>query len=343
MVYIPKMEATSKTNTGEDTSNLNSKFSLVEMSIDTFSKKEEFTESEKLQITSSVTDIIEPLSFSREFIFIDSFFSQNTRVFTSEDALNKYNLFKNSKDGDQFQTSAALHAQGLALPLLEFEYKYCLAFGKHEYMSVFRFRPPSKEESRLFNKKVDKYLFCSVERTWYASYYKYRLKFYPNPQDSTNSFEIILIHHYRNQIVDTSIYNGTRYRWIHSYSCGLRQGWKYALQVLDNDKPSLSDGMLPNGEVANDNPLLGSNFANLILPRRILNNSSFASKVDIGTLLDFKTFLPQPQAKAAIFQFQDNVPINIDSITDVSIDALVFICMSSIIKRVEKDKEASNG
>ncbi|CAH2353021.1 hypothetical protein CLIB1423_09S01046 [[Candida] railenensis] len=305
--------------------------------------KPEKSDSKKREVP--VVDF-EPIEFNGKMVDWDYMcynenFSSEILTFVSQDARAKFKALKGS-EGQNFDHALELQREGFAMPLLRTDHHTFAALHSTRYMSFYKFIPPPVSENRLFDRKKDKFKFCEATKERCASYYKYELKFTPDPQDPKKNFSLYMIDHHRYPIKDISLYNGQRLRWVADNSWR-RSKWSYTLNILRENQPSLIDDLDSNGRVNKNNPLLGNAWKNNLLPMTKPREDFVGDQ--IGVALETSDYYHSIQCLPPLrFAFSDIIKgekgeHHTESINSVSQDSLVFLCMTSIIKRIEDIKE----
>lgn len=243
---------------------------------------------------------------------------------------NEELLKENKKD----EKAIRLQEDGVGIPLLETK----VLDLSITYIELYKYKIP--QPGVPFNLKTDKYLFCDVKRYLHSSCDRYVLKFTPKEGDRSKDFTLKMFIHKNHPIVDVSIYNKVRYRWIRDNSS---KNYKYTLHALTGDQPSLVDGMKETDEMpSSSNPLVGSRVKNFFLGKDktslrdlsgevkgIFSNESHTQELpklakDIQSVFSTKGILEEKSP-------------HVDSIRSVGTDTLVFLCMTCVFDRIQLD------
>ncbi|CAH2353020.1 hypothetical protein CLIB1423_09S01024 [[Candida] railenensis] len=289
---------------------------------------------------------LEPIVFDGkvvdwDFMVYNENFSHDILTFVSQDARAKYKAFKGS-EGKNFDRALDLQREGFAMPLLKAEHHSLARLHSTKYMTIYKYTPPPAAENRLFDKSIDRYVFCEVTKERCASYYKYKLTFTPDPKNPKNDFSLFMIDHQRYPIFDISTYKGRRFRFVYGHT-GFRCKWSYELNAIHDGEPSLTDDISIDGKVNKNNPLLGNAWKNNLVPSTKFRSDFPGARV--GVALETSEYFHSLQLHFPVrFAFQDLMNNGADvnhteSINSISTDSLVFLCMVSIFKREEDHKE----
>ena len=276
-----------------------------------------------------------------DFMAYNDGFLHDILTFVSQDARAKYKTFKGSV-GYNYKRALELQTEGFALPLLRAEHHSLAQLHSTKYMTIYKYSPPPADKHRLFDKYIDRFVFCEVKKERHASYDRYKLTFTPDPKNPKNCFILFMIDHQRYPIIDISAYKGHRFRFVTGYSW-FRCKWSYQLSAIPDGEPSLTDDISKDGKVNKRNPLLGNSFKNFLLgPLPRFKSDYFGDP--IGVALETLEYFHSLHLHAPVrFAFQDLMNSGVDvnhteSINSVSTDSLVFLCMVSIFKREEEHK-----
>ncbi|CAH2353019.1 hypothetical protein CLIB1423_09S01002 [[Candida] railenensis] len=276
-----------------------------------------------------------------DFMAYNDGFSHDILTFVSQDAREKYKTFKGSV-GYNYKRALELQREGFAMPLLRAEHHSLAQIHSTRYMTIYKYTPPPTDKHKLFDKYIDRFVFCEVKKERHASYDRYKLTFTPDPKNPKEGFILFMIDHERYPIIDISTYKGRRFRFVTGYSW-FRCKWSYLLSAIPDGEPSLTDDISKDGKVNKKNPLLGNSLKNFLLGPSTRFNKDFLG-VPIGVALETSEYFHSLHLHAPVrFAFQglmnDGAEVShTESINSVSIDSLVFLCMVSIFKREEEHK-----
>lgn len=284
----------------------------------------------------------------RKFVVYNEAYLGDVISFVSEDAHDDYELFMSTDSSDsseQQSSSSDTQRSGIALPLLSTQHHLLASLISPRYMSIYRYRVPP--ENRVFDKLTDRYLFCEVTRRRRLHYHVYEFKFTPNPLDDSENFNIFMVHHRRCKIADISLFNGHRYRWIAEDIWSLRSNWNYQLHKLKDGQLSLFDNFdEQRSRISKKNELARSK------KRKTKNQKAELSGEEVGVVVNTQAnYKKRNPANFCLLELSPNLvsdsAINVsseyytknrDSITSVSTDSLVFLCMASIFKCIEDNR-----
>ena len=289
---------------------------------------------------------LEPIEFDGkvvdwDFMVYNENFLHDILTFVSQDARAKYKAFKGS-EGKRFDHALQLQREGFAMPLLRAEHHSLAHIHSTKYMTIYKYTPPPANENRLFDKNIDRFVFCEVTKERCSSYYKYKLTFTPDPKNPKSGFSLFMIDHLRYPIFDISTYKGRRFRFVYGHT-GFRCKWSYDLNAIRDGEPSLVDDISNDGKVNKNNPLLGNAWKNNLVPLTKFRSDFPGERV--GVALETLEYFHSLQLHFPVrFAFKDLIDGGADenhteSINSVSTDSLVFLCMVSIFKREEDHKE----
>lgn len=280
----------------------------------------------------------------REFIFCNMNLSNNIVTFVSDDAIRKYKSFKDvPRDSENFKHVLDLQKQGVGLPLLEASFTLAPSVGNSKYATIYCFAKPPIDSGRMFDKKKDRYRFCSVYKKRGSHHSRYTFTFYPNPDNPNESFEVSIFINQKLPIADVTKFgnNNDRYRWVHSEYHSLRQDFVFELYMLDNDQPSMVDNMdTAENKLDPRNQLVNGNFKSLFKLRSKKVKDNYLSDTRLGKLFYLKE-------KYIVSSFQETAKLllqippggedpNPESTDSVGINELIFCCMSMVFKRQEE-------
>lgn len=255
-----------------------------------------------------------------KFLLCSKSMGQNSIVFNSLDAVDKYMLYKKAQGVSNFNTAKELQTEGFALPLLETEVANVNSVSP-DYMSIYKYSPPPPDEPRLFSKDTDKHVYCKVKRFWFSNYYKYNITFTPNPSNLSKTVNCTLVVHHKLSVADMTLHNSKRYRWVHTTLDNSNDSWSYGLYALNTADNSYSDD-----EMELDG-----------------NRTSSSNISRIGEFKYYKTYFRQYSGDSARFEFQQSVTstegndqdmdeINCESILSATEEALMFLCTCLILR-----------
>ncbi|CUM67345.1 uncharacterized protein PRCAT00005038001 [Priceomyces carsonii] len=277
------------------------------------------------ELSSSEQSLIEP--GRREFVLCNQASKFDITVFTTEDSAAKYKEFKKISSGEaNFQTVLNIQRSGLGVPLLLTSFNYLK--GKHA--SIFKYELP--EESRLFDKDIDRREICTVWKNRFSTYVRYKFDF---ALSEDRKFTICLFNHYRLPIGDTTEFpKGTSYRWTHDNR--LLTYYKYSLFLLEDSDNSLTDNMDKDKyKLDSYNKLVGRGMRNFFkLPSRKPKDDHIPN-CRLGKLECLRIPLLESNKPTAKLVIRTTESDNLDSILSVNEDDVIFLCMSTILKGIE--------
>lgn len=285
-----------------------------------------------------------PNFIRREFIFCNMHWTTDTLAFTSSDSVTKYKSFKKvPADSDNFKHVLNLQQQGIGMPLMEAVFSWTHSFGNGKFATIYKYLPPLPGSGRLFDKKRDRYKFCSVRKKAGPHYSRYTFTILPKPENPSETFEFSIFFHSKLPIADVTKCENSdqRYRWVHSEYHALMLNFTYSLYALDEHQTSMIDNMdAQSQKLDKKNPLVNNSFGQLFKfpSRRIKEN--YLSLVKFGELIHLKEkFIIssfQETAKLLLHIERSTQPINLESTNSVSVHELIIICMSYVFKRREE-------
>lgn len=285
-----------------------------------------------------------PGLIQRQFIFCNMNLTTDVIAFTSEDSVAKYKSFKKvPESSDNFKHVLNLQQQGIGIPLMEAQFTVMPSFGNGKFASIYKYIPPPPNSDRLFDKKRDKYKFCTVRKKAGPHSSRYTFTILPKPDNPSETFEFSIFFHNKLPIADVTKYGGSdkRYRWVHSEYHSILLNFTYSLYSLDEDQTSMIDNMDVNKQkLDNNNPLVYSSVGQFFkFPSRRVKES-YLSLVKFGELIHLKEkFIIssfQETAKLLLHIERNEEPINFESANSVSVHELIIICMSYVFKRREE-------
>lgn len=271
---------------------------------------------------------------SWDFICLEQAITDNFTLYTSLDAQEKYKLFKNAKGSEDYIRARDLQQNGFALPVLQANRTL---FKLNKFLTIYKFRPPPAAGTRLFSKKEDRYVFCKVERRWSIGYTRYILEFTPDFDNPNRKFTVTMIEHSRKPIIDISEFNGKRLRWTYSRYFFSGTHWAYNLNVLPPDTPSLTDNLTSENKVNSKNPLLGSSWGNVLIPRS-RRGYVYESNHCVGKLYDALQIIGFKSTKFTFQKHTMDTNLSPESIFSVDEETMVILCIAAVIKRIEEIK-----
>lgn len=273
------------------------------------------------------------------------FWTDGFRIFVSEDASNKFDAFKKSKNPEIIQ----LQEQGIGVPLFKAVTSYIPLATK--FITFRRYVPTNLHP---FDIDKDYYDYCIVKRKLHVGYDSYIFEFTPDPKQPKLNFQVILFSHSILPIHDY-IYKGERHRWIDESNLrGFKARWqvKYGFKhtYLIDGQPALTDNWDGKSDKLNKdkkNPYL-DNF----LKMKLSVLSRFPKQEYYGphctdTLGEAEAFFKLGYAELKIDDLGRGIPegddvngvdVNYESIFSIPEDELVTICIATVLKR-QKDIE----
>ncbi|CUM54981.1 unnamed protein product [Debaryomyces tyrocola] len=285
-----------------------------------------------------------PDLIQREIIFCNMNMTTDVLAFTSEDSVAKYKSFKKVPESSgNFGHVLDLQQQGIGMPLMEAQFTIMPSFGNGKFVSIYKCIPPPPGSGKLFDKKRDKYKFCSVRKKAGPHYSRYTFKILPKPDNPSETFEFSIFFHNKLPIADVTKYGGSnkRYRWVHSEYHSILLNFTYSLYSLDEHQTSMIDNMDTSSQkLDKKNPLVYSSFGQLFkFPSRKIKEN-YLSLVKFGELIHLKEkFIIssfQETAKLLLHIERSTQPIDLESTNSVSVHELIIICMSYVFKRREE-------
>lgn len=267
------------------------------------------------------------MSTSWDFVLCNPAPGENVTVF------NSLNSLKSFTDN---QGSIEDHRNGIGIPLLstDFNTEPTKWLSETEYISIYRYLPSPPDENRPFDEAKDRHLFCVVSKTSFSRYTRFVLQFTPDPYNVKDIFEVVIVQlgcggsstSDNDAPFDVSEYNGYRYRWVHTSQSS---NWCFGLQVLEDGKPSLVDGLDSEYQLVDSKT-----------PR--INVAPFTSStMVVGQMSSYPLDYPQWCSQSAIFQYAQELPEgqnnDIESVCSVSEEGLVFLSMALVFKRIQDE------
>lgn len=282
----------------------------------------------------------------REFVFCNLQWSTDALAFTSSDAATKYKSFKKvPTDSDNFKHVLDLQQNGMGMPIMEATFSWTHSFGAGKYATIYKCIPPPPNSGRLFDKKRDKYKFCTVRKKSSTHYTQYAFSILPKPDNPSDIIEFSIFFHHKLPIADVTKYGGSgkRYRWVLSDSHSLSMNFTYSLYSLDDHQTSMTDNMdVDKQKLDKKNPLVYSSFAQFFKFESKKVKAEYLSLVKRGELIHFKDKLTtvsfQETAKLVLNIEQSSESLDLESINSVGLYELIDMCMSLVLKRREENK-----
>lgn len=270
----------------------------------------------------------------RQFVLCNQHFNGNITIFTSEDSASKYDAFKElTPDQGNFHNILELQKQGLGIPLLRVKFHYF----DEKYASVLKYNIP--QGNVLFEEKKDNHEICTIRKKLFSSYVRYEFQFDFN---DNKRFTVYFFMHYKLPIGDTTPFpNGNSYRWIHSEYHELWLKYSYSLFLLDEDDLSMTENMdQVSGKLDPKNNLVQGNILNLFKFRSRKVKDNLVPNVKLGSLNYSKRKSLGSYQRTAKFVLRSlEEARNLDSTLSVNDTDLMFLCISSILKRHEDKRK----
>lgn len=291
------------------------------------------------ELAKAELEVFEPIEINGKVVDWD-FVNYNEQMgyeittYVSQDARAKYKASKEVRTKEVID----LQRSGYAIPLLKTDHSW-KALYSHSLMKILRFLPPPADQNRLFDPKKDRYEFCMIRKWICSSYNRFEFNFSPNPTNKAEDFTLYMIYHRRYPIADVSPYNGKRYRFITPKLWSLKMDWSYELHELSEEQDSLTDNLHKDGKVPKNNPLLGSAWKNNLLPQ-VKDTDLFKGR-ELGVAVYREKLYKVAPVR---FGYQETVPGDVgqqrdsESINSVSDEALVILCLVSVLKNVEDNR-----
>lgn len=292
-----------------------------------------------------------PDFIQREFIFCNLQWSTDVLVFTSSDAATKYKSFKKvPADSDNFKHVLDLQQNGIGMPLMEAIFSWTHSFGNGKFATIYKCIPPPPNSGRLFDKKRDRYKFCTVRKKASTHYSQYSFSILPKPdKEPSEVIEFSIFSHNKLPIADVTKYEGSkkRYRWVHSNSHTLSMNFTYSLYSLDDHQPSMIDNMDVNKQkLDKKNPLVYSSVAQFFKLESTKVRDEYLSLVKSGELIHLKEKISisslQETAKLVLYTELSKETLELESINSVGLYELINMCMSLVLKRRQENKIETN-
>ncbi|KRZ99661.1 uncharacterized protein AC631_04568 [Debaryomyces fabryi] len=280
----------------------------------------------------------------REFIFCNLQWSTDVLVFPSSDAATKYKSFKNvPADSDNFRYVLDLQQNGIGMPLMEAVFSWIHSFGNGKFATIYKCLPPPPNSGRIFDKKRDRYKFCTVRKKAGTHYSQYIFSILPKPDKPSEIIEFSIFFHNKLPIADVTKYGGSnkRYRWVHSEYHRILLNFTYSLYSLDENQTSMIDNMdVSKQKLDNKNPLVYSSVGDFFKFSSKRVKEDYLSLLKFGELIHLKEKYMissfQETAKLLLHIERSEAPLDLESANSVSIHELIIICMSYVFKRREE-------
>ncbi|CUM51172.1 unnamed protein product [Debaryomyces fabryi] len=285
-----------------------------------------------------------PGFIQRQIIFCNMNLTTDVIAFTSEDAVTKYKSFKKVlESSDNFKHVLNLQQQGIGMPLMEAQFTIMPSFGNGKFASIYRYIPPPPDSGRLFDKKRDKYKFCTVRKKIGPHSSRYTFTILPKSDNPSETFEFSIFFHNKLPIADVTKYGGSnkRYRWVHSEYHRILLNFTYSLYSLDENQTSMIDNMdVSKQKLDNKNPLVYSSVGDFFKFSSKRVKEDYLSLLKFGELIHLKEKYMissfQETAKLLLHIERSEAPLDLESANSVSIHELIIICMSYVFKRREE-------
>lgn len=279
----------------------------------------------------------------KEIIFCNLTWSSDVLCFTSSDAFTKYKSFRKIKEGAaNFKHVINLQQLGIGLPLMEAQFNQMPGFGNTKFATIYKCFAPSPDSNRAFNKKTDKFKFCTIRKKRGTHYSRYTFTILPNQDNLSDTFEFSIFLHNKLPITDVTQIRGNsnRYRWVRSGLKGLSEDFTYTLYSLDEMQNSMVDNMdTKNQKLDKNNPLVDSKFGDLLKFSKSKIDSLYLSKDKLGELTrleDRLTMSTLQEGNKLLLHVPQPQDMNLESIDSASLDELIIISMSYVLNRIEE-------
>ena len=276
--------------------------------------------------------------FNWNFFFAERFLRSNNLIFASVDDFYKHRSAEKAKDEESDCSIEQLQQSGKAMPVLNVTYGHVTKAFVGCYLKAYICTRPKM--GNKFNKDVDKSLFCKVKYTFTWQFKCHIFNFSPDCTDKSKDFEIVMITHKRKGISDF-VYKGEKYRWLRNsdFMKG-KDKWAHTLQKLSEGMLSMVD------EFDNHNkPKVRSEFKDTffksLLPNLSKTNPRYLSNQIVGEVSDIREFSFVWNDVSTRFSYSCDI-FNHElggSIPEVPLDAVVFLCMAAVFKKIERDRE----
>ncbi|KAI5955249.1 hypothetical protein KGF54_001810 [Candida jiufengensis] len=262
--------------------------------------------------------------------------TDNFRIFVSKDSSEKFDAFKNNTTDSNVMD---LKRQGVGIPLLKVLVPHNPITTK--FLTFRRYYP---NPDGPFDIDKHFYEFCTVKKHYHIGYDSYVFDFKPDKDTDKGNFQITMFSHSRFPVHDY-MYNGERHRWIDEtfidYFKKLFQvkfGFKHT--ILVPDQPSLCDnwdGKSHKLDKTKENPFLAS-----FLKQKFNFKTRVPKPEYYGTRCSAILGEPEAYFKLGFAEvriddlYNTESDVNYDSILSINQDALVLICIATVLKR-QKD------
>lgn len=268
------------------------------------------------------------------------FWTDGFRIFVSEDASNKFDAFKKSKNPEIIQ----LQEQGIGVPLFKAITSYIPLATK--FITFRRYVPTNLHP---FDIDKDYYDYCIVKRKLHVGYDSYIFEFTPDPKQPKLNFQVILFSHSVLPIHDY-IYKGERHRWIDESNLRrFKELWqvKYGFKhtYLIDGQPALTDNWDGQSDKLNKNkknPYLDNFFKMKFSILSRYPKPEYYGPHCTDTLGEAEAFFKLGYAELKIDDlgkgYSQNDDVNYESIFSIPEEELVTICIATVLKR-QKDIE----
>ncbi|CUM54472.1 unnamed protein product [Debaryomyces tyrocola] len=267
--------------------------------------------------------------------------SKDLIIFTSDEAIDEYKQAnKLSKKSDNFDLYLQKQQQGLAMPLLEAKFHKRSKFGGSKFLTINKFTSPPPGAKKLFDKGSDKFKFCTIFKDSAKMYDKYTFKFEPNPQNSSENFEMYSFVNRKSRISDIPKMGNIneRFRWARTDRDKVLP-YTYTLFMLDAGQPSMLDNLdTTNMELGTKNMELDPQNEYLtLLPEQYLDLCSPHALANLIHLnYSRSSYAIQRTARLDLKIPKDRRNLDSESIQSVTLDELIFITNSVIFKYFEE-------
>ncbi|KAG5418096.1 hypothetical protein I9W82_004425 [Candida metapsilosis] len=257
-------------------------------------------------------------------------------IFVSKDAAEKYKAFKKSSNEHVLD----LQRNGIGIPLLKAETPFNPYTPK--YLTFSR-NVPNDEGSFDSDKAMS--VFCQVRKFSFRGYDTFIFDFTPDPKTPKVNFQIFMFVHSTIPIYDYK-YKGDVHRWVdesNQIKSDSNSKVKYAFKhsILKQWQPSLVDSWdgYSNGlDEKKHNPYLKSLFAMKLKPDLKLPKQQYYG--DNCTAILEETDSDSGNGEVKIDDLYSTDPnINYESVLSVHVDALVLVCVATVLKRQKENDE----
>lgn len=277
-------------------------------------------------------------------IITNKFWTDGFQIFISRDSYEKYNVFRKSQNQD----IPVIQQQGVGIPLFKVINTF-FSIGT-TFLTFRKYCPPpldSQGVPQRFDPKRDYHEFCIVKKRFHVGYDSYIFEFHPDPYDlKKRNFTFTMFSHSVLPIHDY-IYKDERHRWIDESRMEeivslwqVKYGFKHT--VLRPDQPSMCD----NWDGQNDklvkstpNPLLNGLWKKKLSVRAHYPELSQYGQHCSAILGEAANWFQLGYAEVKVDDIYNNLNgnnVNYESILSVNEDALVMICVATVLKR-QKD------